>query len=106
MTVLTRPDDTAPTIAAPPDAPEKPAMTVRLANCLVTSAPMTTAELKCCHEHYYALLLMFDISGPIFSSMRRQAVEMHNRAVRRLNGVREEAKRRAEDDERILEIER
>lgn len=105
MTILTRPNDSSPTIPAPPDAPEKPVMSVQLANALVTSAPMTVAELHCTREHFYALLRMFDISGPLFSPMRRQALDMHNRAVRRLNGIREEARRRAEDDERILEIE-
>lgn len=106
MTVLTRPDDTAPIIPTPPDAAAKPEMSVRLANCLVTSAPMTQAELHCCREFYFGMLRMFDVAGPIFSSMRRQALDMHNRSVRRLNGIREEARRIAEDEDRILEIER
>jgi hypothetical protein len=106
MTILTRPDETEKIIPALPDDPIRPDMSVQLANALVTSAPMTLAELHCCKDHYLSLLKLLDRSGPIFSSMRRQVVDMHNKAVRRLNGIKEEVRRRAEDEDRILEIER
>lgn len=106
MTILTRPQDHTPAADTLPDDEAPPEMSVRLANALVTAAPMSLAEMHCCREHFRAMIGLLDRSGPMFSPMRRQAVDMHNRAVRRLNGIREEERRRAEDEDRILEIER
>jgi hypothetical protein len=76
------------------------------ANALLTEAPLTTTELDALRTHYAALADMCEVSGPRFSNPRRDAVDMHNRAVRRMKGIRDEARRRAtmaeEDD--LLEI--
>ena len=107
MTILTRPESNDPAGVVLPDGPDAPVMSVALSNSLLTSAPMSRADLDCCRVHYRALLDMLDRSGPIFASQRRMAVDLHNKAVRRLNGIREEERRRSvEDEDRILEIER
>ena len=77
-----------------------------LANALVTEAPLSQAELHALREHFRDLESRCVISGPRFSNARRDAIDMHNRAVRRLRGIRDEIKRRAamaEDDD-LLEI--
>lgn len=76
------------------------------ANALVTEAPLTTDELMLYREHYAALVVLLACSGPRFSSARRDAADMHNRAVRRLRGIRDEARRRAtmQDEDQLLEI--
>jgi hypothetical protein len=75
------------------------------ANALVTEAPLTTAELTLLAAHYRALAALCEASGPRFSNARRDAVDMHNRAIRRLRGIRDEARRRAlEHEDELLEI--
>lgn len=77
-----------------------------LCNCLVTEAPLTRAECDHLRKHFAALEHMLVTSGPRFSNARRDAVVMHNRAVRRLRGIINEVKRRAalaEEDE-LMEI--
>lgn len=77
-----------------------------LCNCLVTEAPLTRAECDHLRKHFATLEHMLVTSGPRFSNARRDAVLMHNRAVRRLRGIIDEVKRRAalaEEDE-LMEI--
>jgi hypothetical protein len=108
MAVLTRPEagERAPETAAEPHGPPEP-MNTRLANALVVGAPMTRVQLDTVRLHFEKLAQMMLISGPAFSPMRRAAVDMHNKTVRRINAINEEARRRArdEEDERLLEIE-
>lgn len=107
MTILTRPELTELSGVTLPDGADPPVMSVPLSNSLLTAAPMSRAELECCRAHYRTLLDMLTVSGPIFSGQRRVAIDMHNKAVRRLNGIREDERRRAmEDEDVILEIER
>ncbi|HEX3587763.1 MAG TPA: hypothetical protein VH024_17320 [Candidatus Angelobacter sp.] len=111
MTILTRPDDGLAKPETKPDDEWKTApvrMSVQLANALVTSAPLSVEEMHVMRVHFIALVALLDVSGPMFSSMRRQAVDMHNKVVRRINGVADEVRRRAlmEDPDRLLEIDR
>ena len=110
MTVLTRPEDKPVTTTTLADAaaPQMPKMTVRLSNALITNAPMSKIEIHAVRLHFLSLSALLDVSGPTFASMRRQAIDMHNRAVRRLNDVVDWEKRQAtfEDDGKLLEIER
>lgn len=109
MVVVTRPElgDKPPEHHAEPVGPPEP-MNTRLANALVTQAPMTMVQLDTVRLHFERLAQMMLISGPVFSPMRRSAIEMHNKAVRRINGHMEDIRRRAKEDEeeRLLEIER
>jgi len=75
-------------------------------NALVTEAPLTTAELTLLMTHFRALYDALQISGPRFTQSSRDAVDMHNRAVRRLKGIRDEAKRREMErkDDDLMEI--
>ena len=76
------------------------------ANALVTNSPLTTEELDALRQHFAGLHRSLSISGPRFTNALRDASDMHNRTVRRIKGLREEAARRAalaEDDE-LLEI--
>jgi hypothetical protein len=75
-------------------------------NALVTEAPLTTAELTLLMTHFRALYDTLQISGPRFTTAGRDAVDMHNRTVRRLKGIRDEAKRRAlvQEDSDLIEI--
>ena len=75
-------------------------------NALVTEAPLTNAELDLLRLHFAGLEQMLVNSGPRFSNARQAAVEFHNRAVRRLLGIRAEIKRREamQEDENLLEI--
>lgn len=77
-----------------------------LCNALITEAPLTTDELQRLRFHFAALEQMAVISGPRFSNARRDAIDMHNRAVRRLRGIRDEVRRRAAlaEEESLLEI--
>jgi hypothetical protein len=77
-----------------------------MANALVTEAPLTTAELTLLMTHFRALYDALQISGPRFTQSSRDAVDMHNRAVRRLKGIRDEAKRREMErkDDDLMEI--
>ena len=110
MAVITRPEDgqRAPATEADPFGPTEP-MNTRLANALVTEAPMTRMQLDTVRTHYAELARMMLISGPAFSPMRRAAVDMHNKAVDRINGImeRNEAKRRERmmEEQRLLPIE-
>ena len=78
------------------------------ANALVTKAPLTTAELTLLMAHFRALYDALQISGPRFTQAGRGAVDMHNRSVRRLKGIRDEAKRREQErkDDDLVEISR
>ena len=76
------------------------------ANALITEAPLTTEELTALRDHYRVLYDLLKDSGPRFTQSLRDAVDMHNRAIRRLRGIRDEAKRKEterEEDE-LLEI--
>lgn len=77
-----------------------------LCNVLITEAPATTDELHALREHFLSLHQALTVSGPRFSNPARDAVDMHNRAVRRLKGIKDEARRRAalEVDPELLEI--
>ncbi len=75
-------------------------------NALITEAPLSNAELELLRIHFAGLEQMLVNSGPRFSNARRDAVDMHNRAVRRMRGIRDEARRRAalEDEPELMEI--
>jgi hypothetical protein len=75
-------------------------------NALITEAPLTNSELDGLRVHFAGLVAALEISGPRFSNARRDAVDMHNRVVRRLRGIRDEVRRRAtlEEDESLMEI--
>lgn len=91
----------------PTARPATPSMSVHLSNALLTGAPISEAEMRCIIEHAKALHALLIVSGPRFSNAARDAIDLHNRAIRRLRGMREEAwKQRAalDDDERLLEI--
>lgn len=110
MAVITRPEhgQRPPTTEAEPFGPTEP-MNVRLANALVTEAPMTRAQLDMVLAHFEELARMMLISGPAFSPMRRAAVDMRNKAALRINGImdRNEARRREREmeEQRLLIIE-
>lgn len=90
---------------APPRVLHRP-VGAEIANALLTEAPLTSAELDALRTHYASLAALCEVSGPRFSNPRRDAVDMHNRAVRRMRGIRDEARRRAtlEDEQDLLEI--
>jgi hypothetical protein len=75
-------------------------------NALITEAPLTNEELDLLRVHFAALEQMMVISGPRFSNARRDAVDLHNRAVKRMRGIRDEVRRRAamETEEELMEI--
>jgi hypothetical protein len=75
-------------------------------NALITEAPLTNEELDLLRIHFAALEQMMVISGPRFSNARRDAVDLHNRAVLRMRGIRDEIKRREamQEEEHLLEI--
>lgn len=77
-------------------------------NALITEAPLTQDELHALRVHFAALERLCVISGPRFGPARQVAVEFHNRCVRRIKGLKEEAKRRAamEEEPELLEISR
>jgi hypothetical protein len=109
MTVFTRPElgDRKPQHNPEPVGPPEP-MSVRLANALVTQAPMTMTQLDTVRLFYEHLAAMLLAAGPTFSPTRAQAVILHNTAVRRINGWRDDIRRRAREEEeaKLLEIER
>lgn len=75
-------------------------------NALITEAPLTNAELDLLRLHFAGLEQMLVRSGPKFSNARQDAVGMHNRAVRRMRGIRDEIARRAAlaENEELMEI--
>jgi len=77
-----------------------------LCNVLITEAPATNEELDALRLHFRDLESALRISGPRFSGPRRDAIDMHNRAVRRMKGIRDEARRRAalEEESELIEI--
>ena len=77
-------------------------------NALVTEAPLSITELTLLMTHFRALYDALQISGPRFTHAGRDAVDMHNRSVRRLKGIRDEAKRREQErkDDDLVEISR
>jgi hypothetical protein len=95
-------DDSEPPIPTHTGRP----ISAETANALVTEAPLTNAELDLLRTHFAALFKILEVSGPRFSNARRDAANMHDRAVRRLRGIRDEAKRRAamQDEDELLEI--
>ncbi len=105
MAVITRPEhgQRPPTTEEEPFGPPEP-MNTRLANALLTESPMNRTQLDTVRLHFQELARMMLISGPTFSPMRRQAVDMHNRAVDRINGIleRNEAKRREREMEEVM----
>ena len=109
MAVVTRPElgEAAPQTDAEAYGPAEP-MNVRLANALVTRAPMTMTQLNTVRLFYEKLAAMLLQAGPTFSPTRAQAILLHNTAVRRINGWQDEIRRRAREEEesKLLEIER
>ncbi len=105
MAVITRPEygQRPPTTEQEPFGPPEP-MNTRLANALITESPMNRTQLDTVREHYAELARMMLISGPAFSPMRRIAVDLHNKAVDRTNGIleRNEAKRREREMEEAM----
>lgn len=75
-------------------------------NALITSAPLTNEELNNLRVHFAALEAMLVMSGPRFSNARRDAIDMHNRAVRIIKGMREAERQRAalQEEPELLEI--
>lgn len=75
-------------------------------NALITEAPLSNAELDLLRLHFATLEQMLVNSGPRFSNARRDCVDMHNRAVRRIRGIRDEARRKAtiQEDDALMEI--
>lgn len=86
--------------------PEARPVGAEISNALITEAPLTTEELQALRTHFATLAATLEVSGPRFANPRRDAIDMHNRAVRRLKGVRDEARRRAAlvEEEDLLEI--
>jgi len=70
-------------------------MNVQIANALITGAPLDDDTLIAAQEHYRVLADMLFDSGPKFGLARRDAVEFHNKCVRRRRESSEEAARRA-----------
>jgi hypothetical protein len=101
---------------AGPTVVEKPAQAVvnpshrkvcaETCNALITEAPLQQIELEALRTHFLALSDLCGMSGPRFSAPRRDAIDMHNRVVRRLRGIRDEARRRAtmQEDDELLEL--
>lgn len=58
-----------------------PVMGTDIANAIVTSAPLTAQQLEVALEHYEGLNAMLQVSGPRFVNAKRDAVDMHNRAL-------------------------
>ncbi len=90
--VITRPTETA-AVVAPGGGRDRP-MGVEVCNALVTGAPLRDGELLAMIGHFRALHELLVVSGPRFSAAGRDAVDLHNRSVRRLRETREEAARR------------
>jgi hypothetical protein len=66
---------------APEIGPTSLAMDVSVANSIITRAPLTAEQLQCALDHYAALEAMLRKSGPRFTNSRRDAADMHNRAL-------------------------
>ena len=81
-------------------------MTVQIANALQTGAPLAMDDLACARDHYRLLADMLLVSGPLFASMRGEAVKRHNQAVQRIreDRERERARAQAERDADLVEI--
>lgn len=109
MVVVTRPElgEKLPEDHAEPVGPPE-AMNVRLANALVTGAPMTMTQLHTAREFYGLFAAMHLQAGPTFSPSRATAIKLHNLATDRINGVNEERRRREREalEDRLLPIER
>lgn len=104
-----------PTEAMAPKKPPAPVatteprpvqMTVQIANAILTHAPLNKEQLDCARAHYKLLAELTIAAGPRFANARRDAIDMHNRVVRWINGAKEEERRRkmVDDEERLLEI--
>lgn len=108
MAVITRPEQgqRAPQTDAEPVGPPEP-MNVRLANALVTEAPMNKTQLETVRMFFFRLAEMLLVAGPTFSAHRRQAITMHNLAINRINGVNDiiRQRMREEAEGRLLPIE-
>ena len=100
--VMAEPDPPSP--ARP--LPEIPIMTVRIANSILTHAPLTELQLECARLYYRNLAELLIQGGPRFHHARRDAIDMHNRVVRWIKGAREEEIRRKTivEEETLLEI--
>ena len=77
-----------------------------LCNTLITEAPALNKELDALRLHFRDLEAVLRVSGPRFAGARRDAIDMHNRAVRRMKGIRDEIRRREtlQVDEDLMEI--
>jgi hypothetical protein len=77
-----------------------------LCNTLITEAPATIPELHTLRMHFAEVERLLVLSGPRFAGPRRDAIDMHNRAVRRIKGIIDERKRRQalEDEPQLMEI--
>ena len=112
MSVMTRPGQRSDQTAAAFDATAaadrfKPReVSAETTNALVTEAALNHAELLLLRDHFKTLFDLLVVAGPRFTSARRDAADMHNRAIRRLKGIRDEAKRREtqQADADLIEI--
>jgi len=82
-------------------------MTVKIANALVTGAPLSIEDLEMSRGHYLSLAEQLLVSGPAFSASRLEAIKRHNVCVRRLREGREQERARAQAaaDADLVEIE-
>lgn len=79
-----------------------------LCNVLITESPVTIPELHVLRQHFSEVEKLLVLSGPRFAGPRRDAIDMHNRAVRRIKGIIDENRRRQAlaDEPELLEIQR
>lgn len=83
------------------------AMSVAVANALLTGQHMSEAQLENAYKHYATLADHLTYSGPRFSDARLEAVRMGNIARDRLRAERarlEQEKTRAQHDDGLEEI--
>ena len=95
----------APAYALSVDA-KLPQMTVYIANSILTNAALTREQLESARLAYLDAARLLQNLGPRFANARRDAVDMHNRVVRWINGARDEEKRRKtiEEEDRLVEL--
>lgn len=85
-----------------------PSALIVTANALVTGSPLDEPELRHAMQHFRDLAERLQISGPRFGTAHRDAVDLHNRAVRRLRETRAERevreRRAAEAADGLIEL--
>lgn len=72
------------------------AMSVAVANALLTGQHVSEEQLESAYQHYKTLADHLTYSGPRFSDSRLEAVRMGNIALNRLRGERERIAREEE----------